>query len=417
MSRLLLLLPTTTYRTEAFLNAAAKLGVEITVASGRGQALTDQQPTTNLTLDFLNPEAAARRVVDFSEKVPIDAAVGVDDDTTVLAAVIAKALSLPHNSVSSVSAAKNKHLMRELLRTGGVPVPRFALYSVDDNPELIARTVSYPCVVKPLILAASRGVIRANNEGEFIAAFQRVLKILEQPDVSARGSLSRNILVEEFIPGQEVALEGLLRNGKLELLALFDKPDPLDGPFFEETIYVTPSRLPSSVQSAIVETTRRASGALGLREGPVHAELRVNPQGPWVIEIAERSIGGLCSRALRFVSGMSLEEIIPRHAFGWGVSSLERERQAAGVMMLPIPSAGILTEVRGQPEAKAVPGIEEIAITAHITQELVPLPEGAAYLGFIFARGETPQEVEAALREAHRRLEFVITPASEAKIS
>jgi biotin carboxylase len=273
----------------------------------------------------------------------------------------------------------------------------------------------YPCVVKPLMLSASRGVIRADDEGQFVGAVRRLEVILRTPDAAALGDIARQVLVEAFIPGREVALEGLLVRGELHVLALFDKPDPLDGPFFEETIYVTPSRLPTSVQSEIASCTARAARALGLQDGPVHAELRVNRQGASVIEVAARSIGGLCSRTLRFGTGLSLEELILRHALGMGITSLTRERRAAGVMMIPIPKAGVLKEVRGQVEARSVPGIEEIAITAHPGEDLVPLPEGARYPGFIFARAESPERVEAALREAHRRLTFVVMPPREAK--
>jgi biotin carboxylase len=256
-------------------------------------------------------------------------------------------------------------------------------------------------------------VIRADDPSQFIAAFRRIETILRTPDVAAMGDEARQILIEEFVPGIEVALEGLLIKGELQVLALFDKPDPLDGPFFEETIYVTPSRLPATVQGAIADCTSRAAQALGLREGPVHAELRVNENGPWIVEVAARSIGGLCSRTLRFGTGMSLEELIIRHALGMEIMSLQRERKPAGVMMIPIPRAGILQEVRGREEAEAVPGIEGIRITIPMGQEVVPLPEGTKYLGFIFARGETPERVEAALREAHRRLTFIITPPRE----
>jgi biotin carboxylase len=248
-----------------------------------------------------------------------------------------------------------------------------------------------------------------------VAAFRRVVAILQRPDVaiSARRS-AREVLVEQFIPGAEVALEGLLTRGKLRVLALFDKPDPLDGPFFEETIYVTPSRLPAAVQEAIAACTSEVACALGLRHGPVHAELRVNDQGPWMLEIAPRSIGGLCSRTLRFGDGRALEELILRHAIGCDVEGLEREPLAAGVMMIPIPQAGTLRQVSGQGGATQVAGIEDVRITIPIGQEVVPLPEGSRYLGFIFARGESPAGVESALREAHRRLIIDITPAEEA---
>ncbi len=416
MPRLLLLLSTRTYRTQAFLDAASGLGVEVVVASERANALADERPGELLTLDFLDPAGAAREAAEFARTRPLDAVVPVDDDTTVAAAAISAALGLPHNSVAAAAAARNKHLMRELLDRAGVPVPRFALHSLDEDPAAVARRVSYPCVVKPLVLSASRGVIRADAPAGFVVAVRRLAAILRTQDVAERGgAAARQILVEAFVPGPEVALEGLLLKGELQVLALFDKPDPLDGPFFEETIYVTPSRLPAGVQAEIAACAGRAARALGLAEGPIHAELRVNRDGPWVIEVAARSIGGLCSRTLRFGTGLSLEELILRHALGMEIPSLERERRAAGVMMLPIPRAGVLREVRGQAEAKAVPGIEEIAITAHPGQELVPLPEGASYLGFLFARADAPEAVEAALREAHRRLEFVIEagPAPE----
>ena len=412
MPRLLLLLPTTTYRTEAFLDAARGLGVEVVVASERSNTLQDAFPDSLLTLNFLKPELAAREAADFARRYPIDAIVPVDDLTTVVGAAIAEALGLASNSVESAQAARSKAIMRERLSRAGVPSPRYRLFSLDDDPAQVAGTVPYPAVLKPTILAGSRGVIRADDPGQFVTAFRRIEAILQTPEVASLSDGARQVLVEEFVPGVEVALEGLLVAGTLRVLALFDKPDPLDGPFFEETIYVTPSCLPASVQSSIAGCAARGAQALGLREGPIHAELRVNEKGPWIIEIAARSIGGLCSRTLRFGTGMSLEELILRHALGMEIASLERERQPAGVMMIPIPRAGALTEVRGQAEATAVSGIEEIAITAHPGQALTPLPEGWQYLGFIFARAESPERVEAALREAHRRLQFVIDPSA-----
>jgi hypothetical protein len=243
---------------------------------------------------------------------------------------------------------------------------------------------------------------------QFVAAFRRIAALLGRDDVGATGEAAAYLLAEQFIPGVEVALEGLLVDGALQTLAIFDKPDPLDGPYFEETLYVTPSRLPGSVQEQIAVAARRAAAALGLEHGPIHAELRINGEGAWVIELAARSIGGLCSRTLRFGTGLSLEELILRQALGWKIASYDRERLAAGVMMLPIPRGGRLAAVGGANEAAAVPGIEEIAITAHIGQELIPLPEGWQYLGFVFARAETPDAVEKALRQAHARLTFEI---------
>lgn len=406
MPRVLLLLPATTYRAEAFLEAANSLKLDVTVASDRLSLLANQPLTDFLALDFQDPEGSARTVAAFARSQPIDAVIGVDDTTTVVAAAISAALDLPHNSVASADAARNKHRLRELLREHGVPVPRFVRFSLEEDPAALASSVTFPCVIKPLVLSSSCGVIRANDATGFVAAFRRVAALLTK-----LGVVPREILVEEFVPGREVALEGLLTNGDLHVLALFDKPDPLDGPFFEETIYVTPSRLPAGTQAEIASCAARAASALGLREGPMHGELRVNERGPWIIEVAARSIGGRCSRTLRFGAGVSLEEVILRHALRMDLPSLElqRARRAAGVMMLPIPRAGILTEVRGEAQALNVQGIEELEVTVQPGEELVPLPEGTRYLGFLVARGETPDAVEGALRDAHRRLEFVIS--------
>lgn len=408
MPRVLLLLPTTTYRAKAFIDAALKLSIDVTAAAEKPSTLESKTPATMLTLDFLDPERAANDAKNFATEFPVDAVIPVDEDTAVAASFIAGALGLPHNPFHSVQAAKHKRIMREVLKRNEVRVPRFRHFTLDDDIEQIARRISYPCVVKPVFLSTSRGVMRADMESEFVKAIRRLEDILAMKDVARRGGeAAREILVEEFIPGREVALEGLITDGRLRTLAIFDKPDPLDGPFFEETIYVTPSRLDEDAQRDIIETTQAAIRAMGLERGPVHAELRVNSSGAWVIEVAARAIGGLCSRALRFTDDASLEEIILRHALGEDVSVVERERAASGVMMIPTPRAGILKEIRGLGAARVVEHIEEIIISAHITQKIIPPPEGASYMGFIFSRAAVPDEVEAALRRAHSLLEFV----------
>jgi biotin carboxylase len=408
MDRLLLLLPTTTYRTQDFLDAARALGVDIVCASEEPSTFEAHAPDNLLTLDFTDPDGAAARVAALAARRPLRAVVGVDDLTAVAAAAIAERLGLRSSAAAAVAAARDKFQMRQCLAAAGVPIPRFRRVALKDDSFLAARGVEFPCVLKPLALSASRGVIRANTVDQFIAAFRRIAALLQRDNVEVRGDAAQFLLAEEYIPGIEVALEGLMVGGTLHALALFDKPDPLEGPFFEETIYVTPSRLPAEVQAAVERVTAAACAALGLAEGPVHAELRVNDDGPWVLEVAARSIGGLCSRTLRFGTGMTLEEIILRHALGRPIDSLVRERRPAGVMMIPIPRAGRLAAVRGSEAAAAVPGIEAVTITAHVGQDLVPLPEGWQYLGFIFARGDTPDAVEATLRDAHARLEFDI---------
>ncbi|MDO8356268.1 MAG: ATP-grasp domain-containing protein [Nitrospirota bacterium] len=409
MPRLLFLLPATTYRAEAFLEAARLVPVSVTVGMERVPEGFPIASGDVLLLDLYHPEAATHTVVEFARQHPIDAVIGVDDRTAVVAAVIAEALGLPHNSIASVTATSNKREMRERLSRQGIPVPHHRVYPLNGDPRALAKQVDYPCVLKPLILSASCGVIRANDEEEFCMAFHRVGALLTNLGWVARDEQARWILAEDFVPGCEVALEGLLTNGTLQPLALFDKPDPLDGPFFEETIYVTPSRLPAEIQQQIFDCAARTAQALGLREGPVHGEFRVNTDGVWVIEMAARAIGGRCSSMLDFASGMSLEELIIRHALRMPLPPLTRQEHATGVMMLPIPYGGKLSDVRGQTEARAIPGIVELTITAQSGDELVPLPEGTRYLGFLLARGKTPEEVEQSLRNAHRRLTVVIS--------
>ena len=384
----------------------------MTVASERPSTLESANPAGLLTLDFQHPARAADAVRAFSADHPIQGVVGVDDDTAVVAAAIAERLKLKGNPVHAAEAARDKQAQRRRLAEAAVPVPKFALHALSEDPRQVAGSVAYPCVLKPLRLSASRGVIRANGADGFVKAHARLKTILAAPDAAACGEPARQYLVEEFIPGYEVALEGLLVNRRLHVLALFDKPDPLDGPFFEETIYVTPSQVPAGLQTAITQCAERAAKALGLAEGPIHAELRYNERGPWLIEMAARPIGGRCSAVLRFgPENASLEELVLRHALGMPMPSLQRERQAAGVMMIPIPGGGgALQEVRGVVEAKAVPLIEDVQITAHPGERLVPFPEGSRYPGFIFARGETPAMVESALRTAHRKLEFKLLP-------
>ena len=397
------------------MRAAKRQGAAVTVGTERRNALEKAVPGATVALSFRQPERAVEQIAAFHQRYPLDTIVGVDDETTLLAAMAARALGLPHNDVDAVRATRNKHVMRRLLAEAGARSPWFELVSLDEDPMAVAARVPFPCVVKPVFLSASRGVIRADDTTAFVAAVEQVRTILSEPEVAAAGGEdARRYLVEGFIPGVEVALEGMLIGGTLKVLALFDKPDPLDGPYFEETIYVTPSRLSDEDQAQVTDATRVAARALGLREGPVHAELRLNDAGAWVVEIAARSIGGLCSDTLEFSGGRSLEDLILLHAVGADVSHFERAPEPSGVIMLPIPRRGVLRAVHGIEAARAVPGVTQVTVSIPLGDEVVPLPEGNRYLGFVFARGDSPADVEAALREAHRRLAFQIEPAAVA---
>jgi ATP-grasp domain/L-amino acid ligase C-terminal domain 2 len=402
--RLLLIGATTGYQTGVFAEAAKRLGFQLALATDRCHVLDDPWGDHALPLRFEDPEGAALTI---AAEAKVDGIVAVGDRPAYIAALAAQLLGIPYNSPGAVLACRNKFLARERFRAAGLLVPEFHRISLADGPHPAVASAKYPCVLKPLGLSASRGVIRANNPDEFAAAFRRIQALLADPEIARLHDQQDQFLqVESFIEGREFALEGILIQGKLQVLALFDKPDPLDGPYFEETIYVTPSRESAETQREIIRTTELAIKALGLTHGPVHAEMRVNSRGVWMLEVAARPIGGLCARVLP-----GLEDLILRHAAGEDVAGIAMPTPAAGVMMIPIPREGIYVAVEGLDNVRATLGIEDILITAKQGQKLVPLPEGNTYLGFIFARSDSSGAVEQALRDSHAKLRFEIATA------
>jgi biotin carboxylase len=411
MARVLLVLPSTTYRATEFLAAAARLGIDVVTGSDAAQAMAGTLSDRFLVLPLEDPDAAAEVVASFDSVTPLDAIVAVDDTGALAAAAAAERIGLAKNPAAAIAATRDKAVMRRILRESGIPQPRFNIVAAaPDEPDAVAaagRSLGYPVVVKPCSLAASRGVIRVDDEAgarEGALAVRRIAAAAGRP-------AGEPLLVESFVPGDEVAVEGLLTAGHLEVLVVFDKPDPLDGPFFEETIYVTPSRHPGAVLAELEATVAAACAALGLVDGPVHAEARLSPRGAHLrpravmLEVAARTIGGRCSKALRFSSGRSLEEIVLAHAVGFGVDVAgARIPGASGVMMLPIPASGRLAGIDGAAAALRVPGVWGLETTVPVGGTLTAWPAGERYLGFLFARAERPDEVEEALRRGFAAL-------------
>jgi len=438
MRRVLVLSHTTGYQLRAFNDAAETLGIELVFATDRCHKLDDPWQDRAIAVRFHELDPSVDAILERQRLHPVDGVIAVGDRPVVLAARAAEALVLPWHTVAGAEASTDKRRSRAALAAAGLPSPRlriqdsaFAMrdsgFAMRDSGFAMKDSGSgmsdegFPVVLKPLGLSGSRGVIRANNQREFAAAFDRIRALLDRPQVrSARTGLEDQILVEQYIEGREFAVEGVLTNGRLQVFAIFDKPDPLEGPFFEETIYVTPSRLPGDAQDRIRDHVHRASVALGLRHGPIHAECRITRAGDvFVLEIAGRPIGGLCSRVLAFVRAggsmpsqgaerASLEEILLRHAVGESIDAWSRESDAAAVMMIPIPQRGLFKGVGGEEGARAVSGITEIRITAKTGQLLEPLPEAGSYLGFIFAKSRTPADAEQSVRSAHGALAFDI---------
>lgn len=403
--RLLLIAPSFSYRISAYLNAARALGVDVDIASPGKYSLV-RELAEGLHIDLNDPDEALNVICSAAESVSYNGVIATDDATVELAALAAGKLGLSFNSVHASRLARRKDLARSCLEQAGVPVPRYQLISLTDDLVAQIESFPFPCVVKPLNLSASRGVIRANNLPEFLAACERIRPLIaDQADIFERSHL----LVEAYIDGFEVALEGFLCQGEFRVLALFDKPDPLVGPFFEETYYTTPSRLGNDMQQRIVERVASACEAYELLEGPVHAELRVSEDEAWILEVAGRTIGGDCGHLFTLASGQALESLVVANAVGLPLPDV-RINGAAGVLMIPIPGSGMLRAFNGVDAAQAVRYVEEVRIVAPVGHELVAPPEGASYLGFIYSRADTSEQAEAALRQAHALLSFKIDP-------
>jgi biotin carboxylase len=413
VKRVLLLATTTGYQIRSFGDAAERLGVRLVFASDRCDRLDDPWWDQAIPVRFHDETGSVDAVIAGCTNAQVDGVIAVGDRPAVLAARVARALNIPGNSPEAAAASRNKMASRRAFRAAGLMTPSaFDAVPLASDPAVVAAGRGYPLVIKPLALSGSRGVMRVDSPVDFVPAFTRLQTLLRSIDVrSERDEAHDYVLIESFVPGREFAVEGVLTHGRFQLFAIFDKPDPLDGPFFEETIYVTPSRAPEDLQRAITSEIERAVRALGLSHGPVHAECRVNAAGVFVLEVAPRPIGGLCSRAVRLEGPdgvVSLEDVLLRHAIGADVSTYRQSRRASGVMMIPIPARGVYRGVSGVEDACAIPGIDDIRITAKSDETLVPLPEGRSYLGFIFASGKDPAIAERALRDAHARLRFSI---------
>lgn len=404
--RVILLAGAGSYRCLPFRTAAERLGISVIEAADIPRSLQNHW-AADLAIDYHDVEQAAEAVAEAARRLDASSILALDDSATLVAAQASHLAELPHNDPHASLAARDKLVMRESLRDAGAPTPWFIPLMLDASLDQYADSIHFPCVVKPTRLSGSRGVIRADSWPQLEAAFARVRSILVGEQASADHP---QILIEEYLPGDEVAVEGIMSNGTLTVLAIFDKPDPLVGPFFEETIYVTPSRHTPHLQERIHARTAEGAAALGIRHGPVHAELRLSDRDAWVIEIAGRSIGGLCSTILEFGAGQSLEELILRNAIGESIADTSRRNDAVGVMMIPIPRSGVLKRIDGISEAAEVAGITGVEISYRLNTPIDALPEGAAYLGFIFARGDDPAWVEGQLRRAHALLSIRIDP-------
>ena len=409
IARVLLVAETTGYQIRMFGDVAERCGIALIFATDRCHQLDDPWRDSAVPVRFYNEEESVRAIVEKVSQSRIDGIVAVGDRPAVLGALAAQALGAPFHPIEAARLATNKLETRGRFRDAGVPVPWFKSVPLDiDNREL--GDVPFPCVVKPLTLSASRGVIRADNPSELEVAIDRLAKLLRCTSVlSRREKASDRFLLEEYIPGREVAIEGFVTNGRFRVLTIFDKPDPLEGPFFEESIYVTPTSLSEFEQHRVERQVDAAIQSLGLTHGPVHAEWRLSEGSVFVLEVAPRSIGGLCSRVLRFKGPRGeivFEELILRHALAEPVEQYRLASEAAAVMMMPVPEAGVFKKVDGVEVARGMPLIEDIIITAKRDQRFVPWPEGSSYPGFIFARGGTAGDVVTAIRNAHAALQF-----------
>ena len=401
--RVLLITPRYSYRIAAYLQAAKTLGMQVIVASDGPHSLIGALQK-GIHLDLQNPQAACEQLV--SHAPAPHGIIATDDNVVELAACVAQGLGLPGNPPSAGRFARRKDHARARLQARGVPVPAHQTMALTDIAAGAFPDITFPLVVKPLAMSASRGVIRVDDHDALRLAGQRIARIVA---TSAHVDERERVLLEEYLPGTEIAVEGLLHRGRLHIVAVFDKPEPLTGPFFEESYYVTPSALTATTLRDVTEVVQATCDAYGLRHGPIHAELRINAEGVWVLETAARTIGGQCAMLVEFATGQSLEELVLRNALD-EPPPVSRLHNAAGVLMIPIPRPGVLRRIEGVLDAQRVPGVEKLELWVREGHELVPLPEGASYLGFIFATGDDARQVQQSLRHAHACLNIVTAP-------
>lgn len=407
-SSVILIIPSASYRTNPFMDAVSKLELKVLVLTDKSQVFNEYYPENVITMKFEHWREYVENIREWSVKHDLKAVIGVDEESIVLAANLSEFLGIGHNSLESVELTKNKYLMRKALKDSGLKSPWFKRFSIQETPEDIFAEINLPCVLKPTFLSASQGVVRVNSIEEFCRVFEMLSEFLSQAEIKKQGGEQANwILVEEYISGKEVSIEGIVNEGKLKELAIFDKPETLEGPTFPETIFITPTILPEQLQSSLLETAQTALETLGIIKGPVHVELRINVNGNYILECAARSIGGLCSKVLEFKGGMSLEELILRSALGRNIAKTKLIGMAKGVMMMPTEQSGILREIRGAEAALAVSGITEMEITIKPGEMLELLPKGGRYLGFLFAEGKDQKSVIKNLKTAWSKIEII----------
>ena len=359
-----------------------------------------------ITVDFGAPGAAFSTVLDGLGDEPVACVLATDDVCVTLANRIAAHYGLAHNRPEAARLTQRKDLGRAALARAGCNTPAFQVVAFEDaDPRRI--DIDFPLVVKPLSLSGSRGVIRVDDPAQFVAARDRVRAIVEHS--ASRGYAADHLLLEEYLDGDEYAIEGFMIAGRFQPLTIFDKPEPLTGPYFEETYYVTPSRLPAPRRRALIDEVARCCAAYGLSQGPVHAEARLTARGPVLLELAARTIGGQCGQLIEFSLGHPLEELVILGLCD-RLPPASGQTDAAGVLMIPITEAGILHRVEGLTDALQTPWVRDVEIHIAPGYELRPLPEGSSYLGFIFAQGPDPETTYRALRAAHARLRFVTRP-------
>ena len=396
--------PSGSYRIAAYTRAAQSLGLPILVVSNSEHSLVPEV-ASGITVDFEAPEAALATILAEIESLPVACVLATDDSCVGLGSRLAARLGLPHNSPEAAKLTQRKDLGRAALRRAQCRVPEFQVIDISAGESSLA--VDFPLVLKPLGLAASRGVIRADNPAEFTAAVRRIDAILDQAGIS--GFAREHLLIESYIDGDEYAIEGFMIDGQFYPLTIFDKPEPLTGPYFEETYYLTPSRLDARLSQALLDEVARCCRAYGLEHGPVHAEARLAADGPVLIELAARTIGGQCGQLIEFSRAQKLEELVISGMCGV-VPEPGRQQESAGVLMIPITSSGILKRVEGLTEAMQTPYVKDVEIHINPGYELLPLPEGASYLGFIFAQAPDAEQTYNALKTAYSRLRFVTQP-------
>ncbi len=384
MKKLLLVIPENSYKSNDFVVAAEKLGIDFLIITDSEQVSSKFSDTVIINkFDAELNKNNLKKLKDVTHVLP------VDHSALKFSGYLVDLLEVKGNKLESINLSMNKYESRKIFNSLlDIKVNNEIIKNIDDVNTFINKNGT--SVLKPIYGTASKSVLKINN----------VEKNKEQIEKLMQDCFDQDLVIEEYIDGKEYALEGTIINSELKKIVIFDKPVEYKHPYFEESIYITPSELSSEAEKRVVSIVDKACKKIGLEDGPVHVEFKINENQIFIIEINPRMIGGLCSRCLSFgLFKVSLEEIILHAFMNNELKNIELLNNYVGVLMIPTPKSGKFISINKE-ELENIPNISNVEITVPEGSDLLEPPYGDKYLGFAFSQGIDKKTVNESLLTA-----------------